>query len=197
MLIFTRMIYTFLITHHGAGGDLLCRMLSSNLKVCALGRSNIIYEHPSQLIGFKNTCNKTSGRTISDASCYVDQIVYNHQLTSKSFYTICKFIYLIREPLGSLKEIVKSGYEIKAAENYYLFRLRRMCEMILETPNKSFLTYDDLINGNIKDIESLIGLEISAKAEKKEEPLIEVPQQVFDNCAKSYGRYLKHLHQNR
>ena len=190
------MIFTFLVTHRGSGGDLLCKSLNDNLRICSLGRSDVIYDHPSQLIDFKNKCNLISGRKIADAECYIDHIIYNHQIVSKSFYDICKFIYLIREPIGSLQEIINSGYNISSAENYYLFRLRRICEMITKTPKCVFITYDDLISNKIKKLEDLLELKLNLDI-KSDEILIDIPHSIVNNCKKAYEKYFNYLMANQ
>lgn len=209
------MTHTFIITHFGAGSTVMSRILDQNSKVMALGSSGLIYDHPSKLSDLRAGWNKQSSRYI-ESTHYIDALFHNHQLPSKSFYDICNFIYMVREPSRALPTIMLNGRGYEAAANYYAFRLRRLCEMSVKTPRAVLLTYDQLIDDEQRDrkfkqIEEMLGLkqpltsrfsprksdERSLQAGKiikyAEEPDEQAPQRMIDHCKLVYDKYLTFL----
>ena len=208
------MQYTFIITHYGAGSTVLCRILDQNSKVSALGASGLIYDHPMKLNYLYRHWKKHDNRFI-DVAHTVDKLVLNHQLASKSFYDICKFIYMIREPKLALPHIIEHGYSPDMAAEYYAFRLRRMCEMSLKTPNAVILSYDQLLNEKriekFKQIDTMLNLRspltpyfTPRKSDQKsllegkiiqnaEEPNIKISQHLVDYCQLIYEKYFMFL----
>lgn len=193
------MTYTFIITHFGAGSSVLCNILDQNSKISALGSSGLTYDHPSKLNDLYRRWKEKSNRYI-DVNHTIDKLVLNHQLRSNSFYDICNFIYMIRDPKQALASIMRHGYAEDMAAEYYAFRLRRLCEMSKHTPNAMLITYDQLLDEDVrsmklKQIEEMLGLQSSLIYENKnEESHKEIPHNLIEKC--KYNKYLKYLASN-
>lgn len=142
---------------------------------------------------------------------YVDKLVNNFDLTCKPLYRICKFIYMARSPQVPLATMISRGYTATSAENYYLFRLRRMCEMAIHTGG-ILLTYEDLITKrvfpllkNFLDLKSPLteefvpfqtddkNLQIGKIIKDPVEPGVEIPEEILKRSSTGYKRYLKFL----
>lgn len=137
-------MHCLIITHIGSGGTLLCRLLSTNLKVHCFGCSGTIYNHPSVIKRACITIDKIVGKRFDPNDLYIDKLMYNYEFTCKPLYKSCKFIYLIRSPYVPIATSMKK-YSLEGAVNYYFFRLRRICEMARKSGGL-LLTYEDLIN---------------------------------------------------
>lgn len=140
------MKHGFVVTHVGSGGTVLCRVLSEDLFVRSLGRTGVIYDHPDALEKARDKIDsvvRKGDRNYND--WYIDKILYNYEFTCKQLYKTCKFIYMVRSPLVPLLTLVSRGSPVSGAETYYLFRLRRMCEMAVKTGG-ALLTYEDLVS---------------------------------------------------
>lgn len=107
-----------------------------------------IYNHPdvvNELTSLKHSVADTS-------AIYCDHLVGNHELSSKAINKMAKFIYLIRDPKQTLSLILEDkslNYTIDTAYSYYIFRMRRIYEMIKVT-NNLFLTWNDLSDANLQ-----------------------------------------------
>ena len=206
------MKHALVITHAGSGGTLLCRILGTNPKVRCFGRTNLCYNHPSVLHRARIRIDKVLGDTSKDhTDWYVDKLMSNYDFTCKSLYGVCKFIYMVRSPQVPLATLMSKGYPPGGAETYYLFRLRRMCEMAART-NGALLTYEDLTTKrafpllrNTLSLKSSLSDEYrpflfdepnlaSGKILKEpKEPAVEVPEDVLKRCISGYNRYLKFM----
>lgn len=57
-------------------------------------------------------------------------------------------VFLVREPEGSIDYMVNRRiFRRSEAKRYYLYRLRRICELAKRNPNSLFLTYSKLREG--------------------------------------------------
>jgi hypothetical protein len=206
------MRHALIITHAGSGGTLLCRILSTNPKVRCFGRTNLCYNHPSVLSRARIRIDKVLGTESSDdTDWYVDKLINNYDFTSKPLYKVCKFIYMVRTPQVPLATMVSRGVPLRGAENLYLFRLRRMCEMAVHTDGV-LLTYEDLVTKrafpllrNALELKSPLqenfspfdfddgNLGAGKILKNPNEPDVELPDQVVHRCLTGYRRYLKFL----
>jgi hypothetical protein len=208
------MTYTFIITHFGAGSTMLCRLLDMNSNICCLGTTGLVYDSPVKLGELRRLWKKQSSRTMPE-HC-IDRLFYNHQLSSKSFFDFCNFIYLVREPTHALSAAMEQGFAPEAAADYYAFRLRRMCEMAVKTRNGVLISYDQLVDEQkrprkFKQIEEMLNLRspftpyfkplqgdrmslqegrIIKWAEELDE---QAPLRIIDHSKVVYQRYLKFL----
>lgn len=206
------MKHGLIITHAGSGGTLLCRILSTNLTIRSYGRTGLIYDHPAILARVRQHINYVMGTpSKSEYDWYIDKLIYNRDLTNKAFYNICKFIYMVRSPEIPLATLISQGYPPQGAETYYLFRLRRMCEMANKTGG-ILLTYEDLITKRafpllkntlklksplshmftpmIYDESNLLKGEI---IQEPLEPNYQVPEDILERCINGYNRYFNFL----
>lgn len=205
------MKHAFIITHFGSGGTLLCRILNESYKIHCIGRTNVWYNHPNMIDRARMIIDDNLKSRIDYNDWYVDKLTNNFDFLCKSLYQSCKFIYMIRSPQVPLATLVSRGYLPQYAENYYLFRLRRICEMAAHTGG-ILLTYEDLISKSAFPLlKSFFGLkshlsdEFSPFLNDDEnlkvgkiindpvEPGIQLPETVFNNCLNGYKRYLKFL----
>lgn len=130
----------FLVSHLGSSSSQLVEILNENERI-SMFDTGMSYSHPDNLDILFNKKHKIS----NTAAIYGDQLFYNYSLTSKNFYNICKFIYLIDNPKHTLYKLINNyNYTEKNALNYYSFRLRRICEIISENNNGILISIDGL-----------------------------------------------------
>lgn len=205
------MKHALIITHAGSGGTLLCRILSTNMKVRCFGRTGVVYFHPSVIHKARTQIDKFFPlKSNRDTDWYIDKLVHNHEFTCKSLYDVCKFIYMVRSPLIPLSTLVARGYTPKGAETYYLFRLRRMCEMARHTDGV-LLTYEDLVTKRcfpllknalglssiLSEFTPLGGDDYNLCCKKiinnPVEPVVSLPEEILRSCETGYKKYLNFL----
>lgn len=190
------MSYLFIATHLGAGGTVLLNSMRKNDRVRTFGFSGFIYHSPPDLLSLKTYLTKNWKP--KPGTIYADKLVYNTQLTSKQLYDNAEWVYLIREPEGTLEHLVsKHNYTPECAEKYYSFRLRRLCEMARHTPKALVLYFDDLVSTS-----ALPCLERYLKL-KEELPVpfvgdiyhdeADIPHETYMKAKSSWKRYTKYL----
>ena len=136
----------FLTSHLCSGVYELMDLLNQNPRIDLRG-NGMQYVHPSDLYDLYKLGHKLR----NSAAVYGDYLVFNHDLQHKRFYSFSNFIYLVRPARLTLNEIIhhpNSTYDEDSAYRYYVYRLRRICEMAKRTPNAVLLTYQNLIDGN-------------------------------------------------
>lgn len=114
------------------------------------------YINPANLIHLTEQSHKLNNKS----SIYMDQLLFNYELSTKVVYKECKFLYVLREPAPVLKYMIEIQ-KIKPifAARYYTYRLRRICEMAKRTPNAVLLTWEDLLaNRGISLLENYLNL---------------------------------------
>ncbi len=75
----------------------------------------------------------------------MDELLINSSVQDPSIYKEVKLITVIREPVGTLNNILDQ-YNIPQAISYYKFRLNRLMRIVREHSGV-LLTYSDLCNG--------------------------------------------------
>ena len=79
------------------------------------------------------------------SAVYIDEILKNHQLSTKLDYSKFFLINIIRRPQDVLNfMVIKENINEIFAARYYEYRLRRICEVAKIAPNSILLTFDDL-----------------------------------------------------
>lgn len=146
----------FVCSHFYSGSTALCAALDNNPRIqnYSFGQLNT-YSTPFNLISLTDQHHKLQNK----AAIYMDELLENYQLQTKHAYKTCKFIYVVREPENVLSYLINSQ-KIKPefASKYYLFRLRRLCEMAKRTGGV-LLTWDDLkASRGLNMIESYLNL---------------------------------------
>lgn len=128
-----------IVSHLGSGSASLCYCLAQS-KIMQWMQDGIIYDDPSATESLLGVKHKYSDKT----GFYLNEVLYNYQISHKVVYHLCETVYLIRDPKSSIKFLKPKDAEY--ALNYYIFRLRRIYEMIKNTKGAIFLTWDDLVN---------------------------------------------------
>lgn len=147
----------FVCSHLHSGSAALCNSLNSHPRIQGYNiAARSPYINPLNLILLTEQRHKLDNRS----AIYMDELLYNHNLSTKIAYKECKFVYLVREPEPVLNFLVTvDKMKPSFALRHYSYRLRRICEMAKRTPGAVLLTWDDLVaNRGIHLIEEYLGL---------------------------------------
>lgn len=132
----------FVCSHAYSGSSGLFNALNRHPRIQGynFGSKNS-YTSPQSLMYLTEQSHKCTNR----AAIYMDELLKNHELSTKSVYGICKFIYVLREPEIVLSYLIKQErMKPEFAARGYLFRIRRICEMAKRSDG-ILLTWNDLI----------------------------------------------------
>lgn len=175
----------FLISHLGSGSTDLFDTLQACPRIDGYRTENI-YDHPDKLFLLTSSVHKRDNA----AAIYMDELLYNHSLTFKPLCNFCKFVFFVREPRGSLNQLVSEKiYNAERAARYYRYRLRGIYEYICRVRTAPVVTWDDLKAGNLKSVEEYLDMPLQIKA-VKDTTLDVVPSQYINECQDAYERYL-------
>lgn len=130
----------FIVSHLNSGYEYLINSLNTNERI-DIKYSQLTYSHP-EILDYLFS----QGHKLNNSACfYGDLILFNKNISSKSFYSFSNFIFLIREPEFVLNSLIQSDkFNELSAYRYYSFRLRRMYEMTHYSKKYKFLSYNDL-----------------------------------------------------
>lgn len=135
----------FICTHQYSGSNELYHAMDKHPRIqgCKSIYCNV-YDSAQTII---SVC--ANNHKLRNKSCiYMDEIIYNTQISNNCIFDYCKFIFLIRSPEAVLSEIVTNErIDSIFAVRRYSFRLRRMCELAKRSGDGVLLTYDDLCEG--------------------------------------------------
>lgn len=128
-------------------------------------------------------------------SFYLDEIVYNHALSTRIDYSKVILINFIRRPKETLEHLVFFN-KIKPlfALRYYQYRLNRIYQISKLTKNSIFLKFENLDDRALSQLSSIIGLNITLKEElieslKRDFKKDIVPKDILESCEDCYERY--------
>lgn len=140
----------FICSHVFSGSNQLYAAMQKNPRIQGYKNKNLnFYESSMNLVNLMSMRHKAN----NNSSIFLDEINFNHQISTKNVYSFCKFIYILRDPDQCLAQMVSSlRYSALGAARYYTFRLRRICEMSRNTPGAILLTFDDLLDGRGIDL---------------------------------------------
>lgn len=141
----------FVCSHLYSGSSELCELLSTNFRIQQFSAKP--YINPLNLLYLSNRKHKCNNRS----AIYLDELLFNHDLSIKLAYEKCNFIYYLGSPRLTLEQLCYSGIKPLYALRYYTFRLRRLCEMAYRTPGALFLNHGDLPE-SIPLIENYLGV---------------------------------------
>lgn len=132
----------FIASHLDSGSDILYKSLNKNSQVQGFRVSgHNVYTHPLSLLSLVNCRHKMN----NSSAIFMDELLLNYCFQIKSVYTTCKFIYVIRDAEPTLNLLVENGrFGPVQAQRYYLYRLRRLCEMAKRTPGAIVLNSYDI-----------------------------------------------------
>ncbi len=170
------------MSHLGAGCENLCEALYEN-PLIDWHKPNVIFNHPEVVYSLSLQPHKSNDA----AAIWIKEILYNHYFNHKTICKMCSFIYLIREPRGTLNSLIKAKNQIDPITRYYIFRLRRLYEMARHTPNALLVNYEDMMPDLIQDYLELKE-PISVKVDKKEQ-YINIPKESMDSAERVYDKY--------
>ena len=168
------------VSHLGANSSSLCHCLEQN-KLIHWIKDELVYKHP---ITIDEALPDHKYNNI--VGIYLNEVLYNYQISHKQIYNTCEFIYLIRNPKSSIK--VLKPKDAVFALNYYIFRLRRIYEMTKETKGAIFLTWEDLINNKgISLIAKKLNLSsLNFKEIKSDRQLLDLPAPLLQEAERAY-----------
>jgi hypothetical protein len=134
----------FVCSHLYSGSGALCEAMNGHPRIQSFSVGDRRpYTGPEHLLSLAAMRHKRNDRS----AVYLDQLLFNTSLSTRAAYSACKFVYVVREPAPTLHFLVanekrKPSYAVR----YYLFRLRRLCEMAKRTGGV-LLTWEDLATG--------------------------------------------------
>ena len=178
----------FLQTHLGSGSECLFRSLDNHPRIqgCNFGQ----YNDPLDIVRLLELEHKNK----NSASIYLDELRFNHSIASKWVYRHAMHLFFIREPQGSLNEIVHAQkYDCHKALRYYSSRLRRLCS-IARAAGGVLLTEEDLARGEgTQLVENMLRINIPPIQFSLADIPQTVPLSVVDKGSEYYEKYLFYL----
>lgn len=136
----------FVCSHLHSGSRELCEILDDHpkIQICKnFEKQN--YANPLDLFQATSAPHKLQNKS----AIYLDHLLYNYQLSMKSAYSYCRFIYVVRSPEPVINLLMnRNNMNLSQAIRYYTYRLRRLYEMSKNTPNAVVLTWEDLKYNN-------------------------------------------------
>ena len=157
--------YLFILAHERSGSSLLAMLLGNNPEICGYGETTVNYRSPSdlQLLAGNNLYRLQPFSMPGNERYMMDKLVYEEHLAVEDFPMLLetnpKVIFLIREPVGTLRSMMPSmNLNDTFAAVFYIRRLEILQEyahQIGAGVNALLLTYEDLI---IRTTETLNGL---------------------------------------
>lgn len=136
---------TLLCSHVFSGSTALYEAMIGNPRVQGSKTDRVsVYETGVDLLRAVSEPHKIGNR----AGVYVDELLFNYQVSTKLVYENCSFVFVVRPPRAVLEHMVGTlRHTPDSAARSYLFRLRRLCEMSKRTGGGILLTWDDLQAG--------------------------------------------------
>jgi len=145
----------FLSSHLGSESDQLYVAFCDLLSIQGYKKENI-YRSMQDIYFLTERKHKLK----TSARVYMDHLLFNYQFSCKQAYENCKFIFIVREPEETIEFLVSNKlYNKKDAISYYLYRIRRICEMAKNSKDGLFLTHANLKNGKgIQEIKDYLNI---------------------------------------
>ena len=145
----------FLSSHLGSESDQLYVAFCDLLSIQGYKKENI-YRSMQDIFFLTERKHKLK----TSARVYMDHLLFNYQFSCKQAYENCKFIFIVREPEETIEFLVSNKlYNKKDAISYYLYRIRRICEMAKNSKDGLFLTHANLKNGKgIQEINDYLNI---------------------------------------
>lgn len=176
---------SILFSHIGAGSDVVFNALCSHPNIDGF-KTGSVYDHYESFVELTSFHHKNENA----CSIWMDEVLHNFQFTCKSMLRHIYPVFVIREPRGSLTEIMGQGYDAIRAANYYCYRLRGLCEYAGRV--KPFvIVYDEM---NLSGIESYF--EIKGSIQKPVPKIFStpnVPSEVLKECEMCFEKHLGHF----
>ena len=141
----------FVVSHLGSDNSSLCDILGANPLV-QFYNTKWVYDQMDKGLALVSQPHKCDTK----AAIWADKLLHNHRLCHKCFYEWAQFVYVIKDARHSLHAM--NPPDNKTADinfRYYIYRLRRICEMARKTPGAVLLT--NLTN--LKPLEGYLNLQ--------------------------------------
>jgi len=179
----------FIMSHIGSGSNELYALLNNETRIMGFEKNNI-YDTPLRLLGLTENKHKLN----NSSRIYMDHLLYNYQYSLKP-NQFCQFIFLVREPEATIDYLINQKiYKKNDAKRYYLYRIRRLCELAKRNPNSVFLTHSNLREGKGLD---LISEYIGLKNQLRFSQDFIIPSgkntlqlQEYENLSNAYEKYI-------
>jgi hypothetical protein len=173
----------------------MCRILDVNPRIQWF-HTEKAYSHPDAIFSLTDRPHKL----LNAAAIWLDDVLYDADFCCPALHDACKFIYIVRDPAQPLAQLMASGKKSASAFRYYIFRLRRICQMAAKTPGAVLLTWDDMITrAGFPLVEKYLKLkeELVLRTDWFPEPLdiSRVPGDLLERAERSYNQHLYHLRQ--
>lgn len=187
----------FIVSHIGSGYDVLLSTLLRNPRIIQI--PNICRNFYKNLLDIINA--SAEFKFHNQATNFIDCNLFNHMFSAYDAFNICSFIFLINEPKQSLQEITKYKKEssLLSCQRYYLYRLRRICEIAKRTPQAVFLTNKDLYKPETYNLlENHLNLRENLEIPTPKADYLSIdslPQDVLDATESAYEKYFYFLKQ--
>ncbi|QDV38556.1 sulfotransferase family protein [Tautonia plasticadhaerens] len=168
--------FLFVVGHMRSGSSLLTHILNTNAEISGYGETHLRYSSRQDLDRLVWTVYKDL-RQVRVTRFTMDKVLHNDYLEECLFFSQdCMFLFLVREPEGTLRSLVRAIPEwhgdpevdadavLSDAWGHYTLRLRGIeqeARAIRDQHRASFLTYDQLINRTYDSfgmIEHFLGL---------------------------------------
>jgi len=184
----------FLSSHLGSGSDQLYVAFCDLLSIQGYKKENI-YRSMQDIFFLTEQKHKLK----TSARVYMDHLLFNYQFSCKQAYENCKFIFIVREPEETIEFLVSNKfYNKKDAILYYLYRIRRICEMAKNSKDGLFLTHANLKNGKgIQEIKDYLNIKerfnfVFENIENKNKNILTYKE--IENLNQVYEKYLYFVH---
>lgn len=173
----------FFVSHIGSGWENVVKILEEHPRI-QFHQLAAIFRHPIDL----ETLVALPHKDDTTAAIYGTVLLHNDAFAGRSLYKCCKFIYFIRRPRPTLTEIIsKNLYNTKTAIDYYIFRIQRIYEMVVQTPNAILLTSGKVDLGLV---ERYLNLKIPFNSYSEQEAEDLLPQSYVADAEDAYENIL-------
>ena len=136
-----------LMSHLGSGSDALYAAMDAHPSIQGYAGDST-YDTPLRLI----TLTEKKHKLNNASRIYMDHILYNHQYCLKPDPMV-RMVFLVREPEASIDYMINMKLlRRQEAKRYYLYRIRRLCELAKRNTGSVFLKYSDIRDGKGMDI---------------------------------------------
>lgn len=130
----------FLMSHLGSGYEQLFENLCEIEHIDGF-ETGSSYAHPDDLSVLTENIHKND----NVKAVYLDSLLFNHSLTSSTLCETCKFIFMVREPSGTLRELVDNhNFSEAAAVRYYCLRIGGIHQYLKRIPSAPLVKYESL-----------------------------------------------------
>ena len=184
----------FLSSHLGSESDQLYVAFCDLLSIQGYIKENV-YKSMQDIYFLTERKHKLK----TSARIYMDHLLFNYQFSCKQAYENCKFIFIVREPEETIEFLVSNKlYNKKDAISYYLYRIRRICEMAKNAKEGLFLTHTNLKNGKgIQEIKDYLNIKerfnfVFENIENKNKNILTYKE--IENLNQVYEKYLYFVH---